>query len=131
MATFVGLADNRAGIISLNFSGAGLTAGPSNNIFISPAAAASLVIQTPPYSSVTAGNPLTDPIVIDEEDQYGNIETGDNSTVVTGLASQRRRHAQRHDDRHRRRPAWRRLTIWRTTRPGRSRSSSPRRACPR
>jgi len=32
---------------------------------------------------VTAGNPLTDPIVLNEEDQYNNIETGDNSTMVT------------------------------------------------
>ena len=83
VATFAGLFDNVAGIISLNFAGATFTAGPSNNIFISPGPAAHLVIQTPPYASVTAGNPLTDPIVIDEEDQYGNIETGDNSTVVT------------------------------------------------
>ena len=83
VATFGGLFDDVAGIISLNFAGAGFTAGPSNNIFISPGSAAQLVIQTPPFASVTAGNPLTDPIVIDEEDQYGNIETGDNSTVVT------------------------------------------------
>ena len=41
------------------------------------------MIQTPPYTQVTAGNPLTDPIVINEVDQYGNIETTDNSTVVT------------------------------------------------
>ena len=32
---------------------------------------------------MTAGNPLTDPIVINEEDQFGNILTEDNSTVVT------------------------------------------------
>ena len=83
VATFVGLADNKAGIISLNFAGGGLTAGPSNNVFISPGQAAQLVIQTPPYASVTAGNPLTDPIVINEEDQFGNILTNDNSTVVT------------------------------------------------
>ena len=83
VATFADLFDNAAGIISLNFAGGGLTAGPSNNIFVSPGPAAQLVIQTPPFASVTAGNPLTDPIVIDEEDQFGNIETGDNSTVVT------------------------------------------------
>ena len=87
VASFVGLTDNAAGIISLNFAGAGFTAGPSNNVFINPAAPAQLVIQTPPYSSVTAGNALTDPIVIDEEDQFGNIETGDNSTVVTASLS--------------------------------------------
>ena len=83
VATFIGLADNRAGVISLSFSGAGLDVGPSNNIFITSASFALLEIQTPPYASVTAGNPLTDPIVINEVDQYGNIETGDNSTVVT------------------------------------------------
>ena len=88
LATFTDLADNRSGIISLNFASQSLTAGPSNNIFISPAAAANLVIQTPPYAQVTAGTPLTDPIVIDEEDQFGNVETGDNSTVVkAALAS--------------------------------------------
>ncbi len=72
VAAFTDLADDRAGVISLNFAGLGLLAGPSSNIFISPAAAAQLVIQTPPFANVTAGNPLTDPIVIDEEDQYGN-----------------------------------------------------------
>ncbi len=87
VASFVGLADNVAGIISLNFAGAGFAAGPSNNVFISPGPATQLVIQTPPYSSVTAGNALTDPIVIDEEDQFGNIETGDNATVVTASLS--------------------------------------------
>ena len=65
-----------------------MTAGPSNNIFISPGTAANLVIQTQPNAQVTAGDNLTDPIVIDEEDQYGNIVTDDNSTVVTAsLAS--------------------------------------------
>ncbi len=83
VATFVGLEDNIAGPISLSFAGGGFTVGPSNNVFISAGPATQLVIQTPPYASVTAGNALTDPIVIDEEDQYGNIETGDNSTVVT------------------------------------------------
>jgi streptogramin lyase len=88
IATFTDLADNKAGIISLNFSGAGMTAGPSNNIFISPATAANLMIQTQPNAQVTAGDKLTDPIVIDEEDKYGNIETDDNSTPVTAsLAS--------------------------------------------
>ena len=61
--------------------------GPSNNIVINPGAATQLVIQTQPYPNVTAGNPLTDPIVIDEEDQYGNIVTTDNSTVVTASLS--------------------------------------------
>jgi streptogramin lyase/sugar lactone lactonase YvrE len=88
VAMFTDLSDNREGIISLSFSGAGMTAGPSNNIFISPANAANLVIQTQPNAQVTAGDNLTDPIVIDEEDKYGNIEKDDNSTPVTAsLAS--------------------------------------------
>ena len=36
---------------------------------------------------MTAGNTLTDPIVIDEEDAYGNIVTSDNTTVVTASLS--------------------------------------------
>ena len=102
VASFVSLADNRAGVISLNFAAAGLTAGPSNNIFISPASAADLVIQTAPYALVTAGNLLTDPIVINEVDQYGNIETSDNSTVVTASMHSGLGSTHRHEDCHRR-----------------------------
>ena len=41
-----------------------------------------------PFAAVTAGNPLTDPIVVAEEDRYGNVVKTDNSTVVTAsLAS--------------------------------------------
>ena len=75
VATFTNLADSSIGTIALGFSGGGLSAGPSNNIVISPGAATQLVILTQPYASVTAGNTLTDPIVIAEEDQYGNIVT--------------------------------------------------------
>ena len=102
VAMFGGLSDDVAGIISFKFGGAGFRAGRSNIVFISPGPSTRLVIQTPPYSSVTAGNPLTDPIVIDEEDQYGNLETGDNSTVVTASLSSRWRNAERHEDRYRR-----------------------------
>ena len=42
VATFVGLADKTAGIISLNFAGGGFTAGPSNNVFVSPGAGRSV-----------------------------------------------------------------------------------------
>jgi hypothetical protein len=87
-APFVGLGDNTAGVISLNFAGGGFKAGPSNNVVISHGLAAQLVIAVPPFASVTAGNPLTDPIVINEEDAFGNILTDDNSTAVTvSLAS--------------------------------------------
>ncbi len=83
VAAFTNLADSTIGTISLGFSGGGLSVGPSHSITIGPGAAAQLVVQTQPYASVTAGNALTDPIVVVEEDQYGNIVTTDNSTVVT------------------------------------------------
>ena len=57
--------------------------GISSAVTVTTASASQLVIIIPPYSTVTAGNPLTDPIVIDEEDAYGNLETTDNSTTVT------------------------------------------------
>ena len=60
-----------------------MTAGPSNNVLIVPAAATALVIQTPPSATATAGKPFTTQPVIYEEDQFGNVETTDNSTVVT------------------------------------------------
>ena len=82
-ATFTNLSDNLVGTISLDFSGGALSVGPSNNIAVSPGAAAQLKVATQPFASVTAGNMLTDPIVIDVEDANGNIVTGDNSTVVT------------------------------------------------
>ena len=45
--------------------------------------------------------PFTTQPVVDEEDQYGNLETGDNSTVVTAALEQRHRPAPGHDRRSR------------------------------
>ena len=57
-------------------------------VTVTPAVASQLVIIIPPYPTVTAGTPLTDPIVLDEEDAYGNLVTSDNTTKVTAsLAS--------------------------------------------
>ena len=50
---------------------------------VSPAAASQLVIHTQPSATATAGQAFATQPVIDEEDQFGNLETGDNSTVVT------------------------------------------------
>ena len=88
VATFVGLADDRAEALTLDYSSGSLTAGPSP-VVISPAAASKLVIETEPSSTATAGQSfVTQPVVLAEEDQYGNLETGDNSTMVTAsLAS--------------------------------------------
>ena len=88
VATFAGLADDTAETISLSFSGGGLSVVPATNIVVAPAAASKLVIHTQPSSTATAGQAFADQPVIDEVDQYGNIETADNSTTVTAsLAS--------------------------------------------
>ena len=85
VATFVGLSDNVAGPITLNYSGGGFTAGPSSTVIVNPAAASKLVIQTQPSATATAGQAFATQPVILEEDQYGNLETGDNSTVITAV----------------------------------------------
>ncbi len=83
VATFTNLSDDRAETISLNFSSGVLTNASSANIVVSPAKASKLVIQTQPSPTATAGQAFATQPVINEEDQYGNLETGDSSTVVT------------------------------------------------
>jgi hypothetical protein len=85
IATFTDLSDDTAETITLKFSGGGLTAGPSVPIVVSPAAAASLVIQAQPSQTATAGTPFKSTPVIDEQDRYGNLVTGDNRTTVTAF----------------------------------------------
>ena len=48
IATFTDLSDTKAETISLKFSGDNLTAGPSTNITVSPAAPYQLLIHTKP-----------------------------------------------------------------------------------
>jgi hypothetical protein len=82
------LEDDTAESVTLKFSGGGLTSSQSNAIGVSPAPASKLVIQTQPSSTATAGQAFPTQPVIYEEDQYGNLETGDSSTVVSAsLAS--------------------------------------------
>ncbi len=88
VATFVGLNDPTAETIALEFTAGSLVSPASTPIVIGPGAATHLMIQTQPYSVVTAGTPLTDPVVVAEVDQYGNVVTGDSGTPVTAaLAS--------------------------------------------
>ena len=47
---------------------------------VSPAAAAKLVDPDAAVATATAGLPFATQPVIYEEDQYGNLETGDNTT---------------------------------------------------
>ena len=56
---------------------------PSTNILVSPAAPFRLNIQTQPSSTAPAGQPFPAQPVIDELDLFGNLETTDNSTLIT------------------------------------------------
>jgi hypothetical protein len=64
---------------TLTAAASGLPSAAATTV-ISPAAAAQLVYATPPPSTVTAG--VTFPVVVDEQDAYGNIESADSSTLV-------------------------------------------------
>ncbi len=84
IATFTNLADNTAGTISLLFTSVpALTSAKSSTITISPAQASQLVIHTQPSPTAKTGQPFPTQPVIYEEDQFGNVETGDNTTQVT------------------------------------------------
>jgi hypothetical protein len=83
VATFAGLFDNKAEAISLAFTSGSLTSATSSNIVVSPARATQLVIRTQPSAAATAGQAFGTQPVVYVVDQFGNLETGNNSTVVT------------------------------------------------
>ena len=84
---FTDLADDTAETITLQFTSAPvLTAATSSNIVVSPAAASQLVIHTQPSPTATAGVAFSTQPVVYVEDQYGNLETGDNTTQVTAAS---------------------------------------------
>ncbi len=85
VATFAGLYDDKAGKITLKFSASGLTGVSSSDVVIVPAATSQLVILLQPPSTASAGVAFNPSPVIYEEDQYGNLETGDNSTAITAI----------------------------------------------
>jgi hypothetical protein len=55
-------------------------------------AAGRLIVQTQPSSSAVAGVAFAQQPQIRIEDQYGNLRSSDNSTVVTAAAQRRQRH---------------------------------------
>ena len=89
VATFTNLSDNRAETISLLFTSVPeLLPATSNDVVVSPAAPSKLVIATQPSPVAMVGVPFSTQPVIDVEDQYGNLETGDDTTeVIAGLNS--------------------------------------------
>jgi hypothetical protein len=87
IATFAHLADDTAETITLHFTSSPvLTAATSSNIVINAAAASQLAIHTQPSPTATAGTVFGTQPVLYVEDQYGNLETGDNSTNVTATS---------------------------------------------
>ncbi len=86
IATFSDLADTTAGTITLSFSipVAGVQAVTSGAIAIRPAAASKLVLDQGP-TDVTAGSAISPAVTVEVEDQYGNVVTGDTSSVTLTL----------------------------------------------
>jgi len=83
LATFANLSYNKAETITVNFSGGSLTGATSSNVTVSAGAANKLVIQTQPSSAATAGEAFPIQPVVRVEDQFGNLRSGDNTTVVS------------------------------------------------
>ncbi len=87
LATFSNLSINLAGTKQLKATSAGLDSALSVSFVISPAAASRLGIQTQPSPTATAGVVFAQQPVVRIEDQFGNLITTDNSTVVTATRS--------------------------------------------
>ena len=81
IATFAGLSIKLAGAYMLKATDGTLTAAVTAPLTISAAAAAKLVIVQQPLTA-TAGIQLNPHIVVDIEDAFGNIVTGNTSTVT-------------------------------------------------
>ena len=82
VATFAGLQDNTIETISLLFTSPSLKSVTSNNIVVGQAMATQLVVHSQP-TTATAGSAFSPALVIYVEDQYGDLITSDNTTVVT------------------------------------------------
>ncbi len=86
VATFSNVKLDTAGNYTLSASDGSLTAATSNSFTVSAAAASKLAYGTQP-SNVTAGVADSPSIVVDVEDQFGNIVTGNTSNVTLAVAS--------------------------------------------
>ncbi len=83
VATFTNLEIDTAGTYNLVATNPDLTSGTSTAITINPAAPAQFSWTTEPPSTTTEGIPFGGTLEI--EDQYGNLETGDNENVTVSL----------------------------------------------
>ncbi len=86
MATFSSVKFDTVGSYTLSATDGSLTSATSNAFTVSPAAASKLVYGTQP-SNVTAGVADSPAIVVDVEDQFGNIVTSNSSNVTLAVAN--------------------------------------------
>ena len=82
VATFQNLGDDKAETVTFAFTFGSIVESGTNHLVVTPAAAAKLVLVTQPSATGVIGQPFAIQPVLVEEDFYGNLETGDNTTVV-------------------------------------------------
>jgi len=87
VATFSNLAINTAGAYSLTAGDDSLTGAASTVFSIIPAAAAQLAFSVEPPVSVRGEVAINPAVVVKVHDQFGNLVTGNNSTVTLSLNS--------------------------------------------
>jgi uncharacterized repeat protein (TIGR03803 family) len=86
VATFSNLSINTAGSYTIKATDGALTSATSSSFTVSPAAASKLVFAQQP-TNVTAGSAISPAVTVDVEDQFGNIVTGNTSSVTMAVAS--------------------------------------------
>jgi uncharacterized repeat protein (TIGR03803 family) len=86
VATFSNLSITTAGNYTLTASDGSLTSANSSSFTVNPAAASKVVYSVQP-SNVVAGSAISPSIVVDVEDAFGNIVTGNSSNVTLTAAS--------------------------------------------
>src|SRR5439155_1628176 len=87
LVSFTNLSQNVATNITILFTSGSLISAASSLIAVSAAGANKLTIQTQPSATATAGVAFAQQPVIRVEDQFGNLMSSDNSTVVTATRS--------------------------------------------
>src|SRR5258708_7040390 len=87
VASFANLSYNVAETMNLIFTNGALSAVSSSNVLVSAAGASKLTILTQPSSTATAGGPFAHQPQVRIEDQFGNLRSGDNTTVVSASRS--------------------------------------------
>src|SRR5262249_10020941 len=87
VATFTNLSYTVAETMNIGFNSGSLAGTISSNVVVSAAAASRLTLQTPAPATATAGVLFAPQPVVRIEDTYGNLRSGDNSTVVSAARS--------------------------------------------